>query len=572
MLLRNLVLAAMGSGLVVGQANAQSAPSDMLIPPALYAVVGAPFTATVEWTGTETKDDGTKVYHRRVSRIMRDSAGRQRFEDGQDEASPQAAQAATVRLYDPTTHLFTSLDSATGLAKISTMGATSAAPLAVPASGNRSDPAREQADQPQPRSQPGEGVTREPLPPREIVGLHAEGVRTTTTIPAGKDGTSAVTVVDDVWESPLLRMQLLHIHDDPRKGRSQAQVLELARDEPDAALFHPPGGYTKDNWELENKFSVVLPKPSPLPQPIIDDNLADAADRMIASVTAHNENLRAPYHERYELTTFDYKGQKHTGSMEYWISPAGYRMVNHTDTYSEVHVTDFASGRRWEAYQGIEPLRVIELNWDKILPTNVSQRMLHGGGTIPGLKPEPAADGKLTCSEIAETAQMCFEQSTGFLVSGRLNAQSVEYQGWKKVDTWKYRASTMRILHDTSLLVEAKLAVASMEFSDDVFRQLDGLREVAPMSSSGGYIALRAVPQHKILARGASVNSRGLSGYAQVRVWVNQYGLVTQAEVEDADDAQIAAAALESAQKTVFQPWRENGQPAGFETTIFSSF
>jgi len=61
-------------------------------------------------------------------------------------------------------------------------------------------------------------------------------------------------------------------------------------------------------------------------------------------------------------------------------------------------------------------------------------------------------------------------------------------------------------------------------------------------------------------------------GYAQTEVWVNQYGLVTQAEVEDADDAQIAAAALQSAQKTVFQPWRENGQPSAFETTILSSF
>ena len=571
-MLRNLVLAGMGLGLMVGPAMGQSAPSDMLIPPALYSVVGAPFTATVEWTSTETKDNGTKVYHRRVSRIMRDSAGRQRFEDGQDEASPQAAQAAVVRLYDPTTHLFASLDSATGLAKISTMGATSAAPLAVPASGDKTRPANGQTGLPQPRSQPGEGVTREPLPPREIAGLHAEGVRTITTIPAGKDGSPAVTVSDEVWESPLWRMQLLHIHDDPRTGQSEAQVTELARTEPDAALFHPPNGYTKDNWETENHFSVVLPKASPLPHPIIDDNLADAADRMIASETAHNENLKAPYHERYELTTFDYKGQKHTGSMEYWLGATGYRMEKHTDTYSEVHVTDFASGRRWEAYQGTEPLRLLEFSWDKILPTNVNQRMLHGGGTIPRLKPEPAADGKLTCSEIAGTAQMCFEQNTGFIVSGRLNAQSVEYQGWKKVDTWKYRASTLRILHDTSLLVEAKLVVASMEFPDDVFRQLDGLREVAPMSRSGDYIAVRSVAQHKILARGTSVNSRGLSGYAQVRVWVDMHGLVTRAEVEDADDAQLAAAALESAQKTVFAPWRENGQPAPFETTIMSSF
>jgi hypothetical protein len=561
----------MGFGLFVTMAPAQGGPSDILIPPALYAVVGAPFTATVEWTETETKADGSKVYHRRVSRIMRDSAGRQRFEDGQDEADPQAAVAPMVRLYNPTTHLFASLDLTTGVAKISTMGSTSAAPLRVPASGNTTEPAKEQADIAQPESQPGSVVMREPLPPLEIAGFHAEGVRTTTTIPAGKDGSPAVNVVDEVWESPLWRMQLLHIHED-RKGRSQAQVTALVREEPDEALFQPPGGYAKDNWEIDNQFRVVLPKPSPLPRPILDDNLANAADRMIASATAHNENLKAPYHERYELTMVDYKGQKHTGSMESWISQAGFRMEMHTDTYSEVHVTDFASGRRWESYEGIEPLRLIEFNWDRVLPRNVVNYMLHGGGTIPGLKSESAADRQLTCAGIPGMAQMCFEQSTGFIVSGRLNAQHVEYQGWKKADTWKYRVSTLHILHDTSLLVEAKLAVASMEFSDDVFKQIDGLREVAPMSSSGYYIAPHPVPIHGILVRGTSISGRGLSGYAQVRVWVDQQGQVTRAEVEDADDAQIAAAALESAQKKVYQPWRDNGQPSAFETTVFSSY
>jgi hypothetical protein len=48
--------------------------------------------------------------------------------------------------------------------------------------------------------------------------------------------------------------------------------------------------------------------------------------------------------------------------------------------------------------------------------------------------------------------------------------------------------------------------------------------------------------------------------------------MVARAEVEDADDAQVAAAALESAQKRVYEPGRENGQPAGFETTIFTSY
>lgn len=572
MQVRNLVLAGLSCGLLATTALGQEGPSDMLIPPALYAVVGAPFTATVEWTSTETKADGTVVNHRRVSRIMRDSAGRQRFEDGQDEADPQAGAASTVRLYDPTTHLFASLDSATGVARISTMGATSAAPLRVPASGDKAGLAREQADPPQPKSQSGEGVTHEPLPPREIVGLHAEGVRTTTTIPAGKDGVPAVTVVDDVWESPLWRMQLLHIHDDPRKGRSQAQVLELAREEPDAALFHPPSGYTQDNWEIENQFRVVLPKPSPLPRPIIDDNLADAADRMIAAATAHNENLFEPYHERYELTMIDYKGQKHQGAMETWISPVGFRFELHTDTYNEVRVSNYASGQMWETIDGILPLRAREFTWDKVVPTNVVQRILHGGGTIPKLKAETAADGQLTCAGIGVTAQMCFDPLTGFIVSGSLQSEHVAYEGWKKVDTWKYRASTLRIFQDKNLLVEAKLTAAGMEFSPEIFQQIDGLRELRTHPKDRSSSPTPVPQQHKILARGVPASGMRVHGYAQTEVWVNQYGLVTQAEVEDADDAQIAAAALQSAQKTVFAPWRENGQPSAFETTILSSF
>jgi len=572
MLVRKLVLAGLSFGLMAGMAEAQGAPSDMLIPPALYAVVGAPFTATVEWTSTETKADGSVVNHRRLSQILRDSAGRQRFEDGADEAVYTPNELPAVRLYDPTTHLFTSLDATTGVAKISTMGKTSAAPLKIPASGGKQPIAREQTDATLAVSQPETGVTRELLPPREIVGLHAEGVRTTTTTPAGKDGSPAVSVVDEVWESSVWRMQLLHIHDDPRTGRSQAVVTELVREEPDAALFHPPTGYTEDKWEVANRFRVVLPKPSPLPKPILDDNLADAADRMIASATAHSDNLFAPYHERYELTMVDYKGQKHTGSMETWVSPVGNRYELHADTYNLVRVTDSASGRRWESKDGIEPLRMMEFVWDKIQPMYVEWHILHGGGTIPRLKPETTGDAQLTCAGIGATAQMCFDQTTGFMVSARWNAERVVYEGWHKVDSWKYREGTLRIMHDTNVLVEAKLTVASTEFSDEVFKQIDGLIEVAPMRPPGEDMPASTTPQHKVLVSGSSASSRGLSGYAQVRVWVDQHGMVARAEVEDADDAQVAAAALESAQKRVYEPGRENGQPAGFETTIFTSY
>jgi hypothetical protein len=49
-------------------------PRNPLIPPALYAVQAAPFTATIEsvWQGTETAGPG-----RQLTKVVRDSAGRQ---------------------------------------------------------------------------------------------------------------------------------------------------------------------------------------------------------------------------------------------------------------------------------------------------------------------------------------------------------------------------------------------------------------------------------------------------------------------------------------------------------------
>jgi hypothetical protein len=53
---------------------------------------------------------------------------------------------------------------------------------------------------------------------------------------------------------------------------------------------------------------------------------------------------------------------------------------------------------------------------------------------------------------------------------------------------------------------------------------------------------------------------------------VDQHGLVTKAEVQDADDPQIAAVALDIMQHSVYAPWRENGQPAPFDIAVFEYF
>jgi hypothetical protein len=557
-------------GIIAGTATAQSAPSDMLIDPSLNVVLGAPFTVTVEWTSTETPAEGNPIYHRRITRIMRDSLGRQRFEDGQDEVGPHAGENPAVRLYNPAKHLFASLDATTGVAKISSMGYTAAAPTKAASTTPTASPSDGVAN---PEQAKDKGVTREALPPRDLVGLHAEGVRTTTTIPAGRDGSPAFTITDDVWESPQWKMPLLHIHSDSRGTSSQALVTALEREEPDAALMQPPSGYQQDHWELANHYAVVLPKVSPLPAPILDDDLAKANDRMFAAATAHTEDLKAPYHQRYELTMTDYRGQKHTGSYETWINNSGSRTEIHTDTYNYVFVTDFESKRRWESKEGVEPLRVQEFHWDQLYPAHIQQNLLHpytvkegkmqAGDTIPSLASETVGDAQLTCATNQTQAKMCFDLETGFLVSGSWKSEHVEYEGWRKIGM-KYRESTLRILQDTKPLVEAKLTLATETFpTDEIFQKIDELREIFPGDTSSravqhpsrGYVPSRTPP------------ASAIHGSAQVRVSVDEKGKVVQAEVEDADDEQVAAAALERARTTQYVPYLDGGHPTGFDTT-----
>lgn len=64
-------------------------------------------------------------------------------------------------------------------------------------------------------------------------------------IPAGAMGNSkAITVSDETWYVPELRITLSSRHSDPRTGVSVFRIENLKREEPEAALFVPPADYT----------------------------------------------------------------------------------------------------------------------------------------------------------------------------------------------------------------------------------------------------------------------------------------------------------------------------------------
>jgi hypothetical protein len=51
---------------------------------------------------------------------------------------------------------------------------------------------------------------------------------------------------------------MLRIEDDPRSGRTAAEVTELDQHDPDPALFAPPPGY-----KLEEQITTTKPVTSP---------------------------------------------------------------------------------------------------------------------------------------------------------------------------------------------------------------------------------------------------------------------------------------------------------------------
>jgi hypothetical protein len=92
---------------------------------------------------------------------------------------------------------------------------------------------------------PGVLGVKEKLPAAVIEGLNVEGTRSTATISAGKIGNERdIVVVDEVWYSPDLRINLLMKHSDPRSGETVYRLTGISRGEADPALFKVPAGYT----------------------------------------------------------------------------------------------------------------------------------------------------------------------------------------------------------------------------------------------------------------------------------------------------------------------------------------
>jgi hypothetical protein len=245
-------------------------------------ISNAPYFAEAVTESIQVLADGNRIARKTTTRIYRDSEGRTRREQVNDNGVVES-----VSIVDPVAHLSYVLqpESRTAYRDFALMAVPAMIRSkleAVEVTGEKLSAAKAKLDLEQQRRQaPGHEGTivypdgPPPLPPpppppsgtearmgfertpagqtvredlgrQNIEGVAANGSRSTTTIPAGAIGNlQPLKIVSEQWVSPDLQVLVLTKHSDPRTGETTYRLQSIVRAEPDRSLFSVPPDYNR---------------------------------------------------------------------------------------------------------------------------------------------------------------------------------------------------------------------------------------------------------------------------------------------------------------------------------------
>ena len=219
---------------------------------------GAPYSAETVNETTQVLADGNHIDRRITGRIYRDGAGRVRSEqdraDGTTMVSIVDPVAGVSYRLDPQQHIAWRTPTQTVTALMKREGADeesrAEAKRALAAAKAGLEPGAGSL-QPAAGARGGGGgmIMRrggaEPaLEHKMIDGIPVDGSSRTETIAAGEIGNQLpITVVNEEWSSPDLKVLVMRRHSDPRTGESTFRLSNIVRAEPNPTLFTVPPEY-----------------------------------------------------------------------------------------------------------------------------------------------------------------------------------------------------------------------------------------------------------------------------------------------------------------------------------------
>ena len=203
-----------------------------------HTVTGAPFTAQIVSTQTQTLPDGSHIARSTNATIARDSQGRTYRQQAMEHLGPvsNGSGKTVIFIHDPVAHTSHVISPDDKTDMVGHMPERQRGPR------GGDNAALEGGRQRPPRTRPNETV--ETLPAQMLEGVWAEGTRITHTIPAGTIGNDhELKVISETWYSKDLQEVVMSKHSDPRSGESTYRLTNIQRAEPDASLFQTPAGY-----------------------------------------------------------------------------------------------------------------------------------------------------------------------------------------------------------------------------------------------------------------------------------------------------------------------------------------
>ena len=211
-----------------------------------FPKTGAPYSATVQTTHELKLADGNAIHGLIVTHDYRDSAGRLRSETSVPLCNiigpdGQFRPLISVSINDPVARLSIYW-------RINDMGEK------IARFGHQPDPKSTPAPQPLTEEQRKQNAQvqaywssnrrSEKLGTKTIAGVLCDGNRTTTTTPAGAQGNEKpLDLMEEYWTARDTGIVMIHIEDEPREGRTTAEVTDLTLADPDPSLFAPPPDY-----------------------------------------------------------------------------------------------------------------------------------------------------------------------------------------------------------------------------------------------------------------------------------------------------------------------------------------
>ena len=207
-----------------------------------FVVRGRPFSAQQVAKTGKTLQDGTNVEHFGHHAIYRDSEGRVRVEQPCG-CAPNHEQKVEIYVMDPVAGTLTTWRQGGDEQRVARVTKWEAkTPKSVEEQRSAAMQARFTAGNGA-RPQPVSTVNEEPV--QKLDNVPVRVVTVTTVVPTGRSGNDRpITKTHVAWISDDLELVMMEQWQDPRAALRTVGLAKFARKEPDAALFHPPQGYT----------------------------------------------------------------------------------------------------------------------------------------------------------------------------------------------------------------------------------------------------------------------------------------------------------------------------------------